>query len=137
MEIKMLAPHGNTKYYRQIQDSVKETYYLKREDIYQDYINWNIHGMFDGDTLLCSCVIEEHNELVFMKRFVMVGEYGKGYFKQMVELILETQPHICLTIEPTNHKVAKMLNELGFVNTGEVIDKTGKYTYELYQGGRA
>ncbi|AVX47483.1 hypothetical protein C5023_000129 [Staphylococcus phage vB_SauM_0414_108] len=136
MEIRNITPHFKQNNHSLIQSKLVESYYLTREDIYNDYYNWNLYGMFDNDTLLCSCAIEKHNELVFMKRFVMVGEYGKGYFKQMVSLIIKEEPHICLTIDKDNIKVANILDELGFINVGDVIDRTGKYTYELYQGGR-
>ena len=135
MEIKRISHAFNNKNLDNILDSLKESYYLSREDILNDYYKWNLYGMFDRDTLLCSCTIEEYDEFVFMKRFVMVGEYGNQYFKKMVKLWLEVEPHICLTIAHDNYKVAKILKDLNFTYVGDVMDKTGTYTYELHQGG--
>ncbi|AIK69471.1 hypothetical protein P108_0024 [Staphylococcus phage P108] len=139
MKIKQILPSNNpNKYHLLIESKLIPSYYSTRDDVYNDYYDLNLYGMFDdNENLLCSCSIEKYNELVFMKRFVMVGEHGNGYFKQMVSLIIKEEPHICLTINKDNIKVADILNELGFINAGEVIDRTGKYTYELYQGGRA
>lgn len=137
MKLKRISPRFNSKELGLIIDRLEENYYLSIEYIKNDYYNWSLFGMFDNDILLCSCAIEYYNEFVFMKRFVMVGEYGRGYFKEMVKLILEVEPHICLTIEPTNKKVASILEDLNFKYIGEVLDRTGTYTYELYQGGES
>lgn len=135
MEIRRISHAFNNKSLGLILDSVKDSYYLSKEDIKSDYYKWNLYGMFDEDKLLCSCTIEEYNEFVFMKRFVMVSDYGNQYFKKMIKLLLEIEPHICLTIEHDNYKVSKILKELNFTYVGNVMDKTGNYTYELHQGG--
>lgn len=136
MKIKRITPRFNSKELELIIDKLEENYYLSIDYIKNDYYNWSLYGMFDNDTLLCSCAIEYYNEFVFMKRFVMVGEHGNQYFKKMIELLLKTEPHICLTIEPTNHKVSSILKDLNFKYVGEVLDRTGTYLYELYQGGK-
>lgn len=135
MEIRRISHAFNNENLSLILDSVRESYYLSKEDIKNDCYKWNLYGMFDKDKLICSCTIEEYNEFVFMKRFVMVSDYGNQYFKKMVKLLLEIEPHICLTIEHDNYKVAKILKELNFTYVGDVMDKTGNYTYELHQGG--
>lgn len=136
MKIKRITPRFNSKELELIIDKLEENYYLSIDYIKNDYYNWSLYGMFDNDTLLCSCAIEYYNEFVFMKRFVMVGEHGNQYFKKMIELLLKSEPHICLTIEPTNHKVSSILKDLNFKYVGEVLDRTGTYLYELYQGGK-
>ena len=136
MKLKRISPRYNSDKLEYILESVRENYYLTTGYIEDDYHKYNLYGMFDNDNLLCSCSIEYYNEFVFMKRFVMVREHGNQYFKKMVKLILEIEPHICLTIEPTNYKVASILKELGFGYVGKVLDRTGTYTYELYQGGK-
>lgn len=136
MKLKRISPRYNSDKLEYILESVRENYYLTAGYVEDDYHKYNLYGMFDNDTLLCSCAVEYYNEFVFMKRFVMVGEHGNQYFKKMIELLLKTEPHICLTIEPTNHKVSSILKDLNFKYIGEVLDRTGTYLYELYQGGK-
>lgn len=111
----------------------KGAYYLSKEDIVTDCAKGNLLGMYLKGELLCTATIEEFNDIDFMKRFVMVGPHGKGYFSVMVGLITQKFPYVCITVLPSNYKVSVILREAGFIYKGNVLDRTGEHEYTLFQ----